>query len=561
MRKRENNGPLSVHAIAGSRVVLLGLDIDSDARRNLLGFALHRTDHNEDEAYWLKGFKTFEDTMPAIKPGTLVSTRDHPIQSFLWGDYTAKPGYKYTYKVVPVYGKPKNLEERDPVEVEVCTEQENVGEHAIFFNRGVAASQAYSAKFGNKKPDKVANPKEAFEWLSRGLEEAILGFISKANSPHYALRAAVYEFSYEPVLKALKDAASHGADVKIIYDARKGIEEPTATSEETIRKIGIKRLMIKREESKSYISHNKFIVLLKDDQPVEVWTGSTNFTKGGIFGQSNVGHLVRNTSTAKEYLDYWNRLAGDPKATELRTMNDQINPVPPDGSSGEIATIFSPRKSLEALEWYAKLLDRATNSACFTAAFGVNNTLADVFMTPKGYPRYLFLESAGKTEDQKGTVKGIMGTLHNHVAIGANISRDKMVIKDAMGFEVHRWLHENLTGFNTWVNYVHTKYMLIDPLSNDPITISGSANFSDASTKNNDENMLVIWKNTRVADIYLGEFMRLFNHYYFRYVANNSTYAAGSAEKSSTFITPDDSWIDRYFEKGSVDQKKRFLFR
>ena len=60
------------------------------------------------------------------------------------------------------------------------------------------------------------------------------------------------------------------------------------------------------------ISHNKFIVLLKDDMPVSVWTGSTNFTAGGIFGQSNVGHVVRNKEVARRYFDYWNKLKTDP---------------------------------------------------------------------------------------------------------------------------------------------------------------------------------------------------------------------------------------------------------
>lgn len=78
------------------------------------------------------------------------------------------------------------------------------------------------------------------------------------------------------------------------------------------------------------------------------------------------------------------------------------------------------------------------------------------------------------------------------------------------------WLQEKLTELNTNVRFVHNKFMLIDPLSNDPIVVAGSANFSDASTKNNDENMVITRGNTRVADIYLGEFMRLYSHHAFR---------------------------------------------
>ena len=68
-----------------------------------------------------------------------------------------------------------------------------------------------------------------------------------------------------------------------------------------------------------------------------------------------------------------------------------------------------------------------------------------------------------------------------------------------------RWVKEKLTGLNTHVQCIHTKFMLINPLGDDPIVITGSANFSEDSTKANDENMLVIRGNTRVADIYVGE--------------------------------------------------------
>ena len=66
------------------------------------------------------------------------------------------------------------------------------------------------------------------------------------------------------------------------------------------------------------------------------------------------------------------------------------------------------------------------------------------------------------------------------------------------------------------VNWVHTKFMLIDPLGSKPVTLTGSANWSEPSVNDNDENMLVIRGNKRVADIYFGEFMRIFAHHRFR---------------------------------------------
>jgi phosphatidylserine/phosphatidylglycerophosphate/cardiolipin synthase-like enzyme len=66
--------------------------------------------------------------------------------------------------------------------------------------------------------------------------------------------------------------------------------------------------------------------------------------------------------------------------------------------------------------------------------------------------------------------------------------------------------------------YIHNKFMLVDPLSDDPLVVTGSANFSLPSQRTNDENMLVIRGDKRVADIYFGEFMRVFDHHYARYI-------------------------------------------
>lgn len=71
---------------------------------------------------------------------------------------------------------------------------------------------------------------------------------------------------------------------------------------------------------------------------------------------------------------------------------------------------------------------------------------------------------------------------------------------------------------------------MIDPLSDDPLICTGSANFSKNSLQNNDENMVLIRGDTRVADIYLTEFLRLHEHFYFRDAANSRAGKGKDAE-------------------------------
>jgi phosphatidylserine/phosphatidylglycerophosphate/cardiolipin synthase-like enzyme len=87
--------------------------------------------------------------------------------------------------------------------------------------------------------------------------------------------------------------------------------------------------------------------------------------------------------------------------------------------------------------------------------------------------------------------------------------------------------------------------MLLDPLSEDPILVTGSANFSDASCIENDENMLVIRGNKRVADIYLGEFMRLYKHFSFaEFVASGAAKRMGLTPQ---FLDEENKWWRQYF--------------
>jgi len=119
-----------------------------------------------------------------------------------------------------------------------------------------------------------------------------------------------------------------------------------------------------------------------------------------------------------------------------------------------------------------------------------------------------------------------------------------------------RWVREELPGLNTNVRFIHTKFALIDPLGRDPVVISGSANFSESSTTDNDENMLVIRGNRRVADIYLGEFMRLWSHYAFR------EWAAAQDKPEETkfrFLDVDNRWWRSYFGNSARSRQRAYF--
>jgi uncharacterized protein YegP (UPF0339 family)/phosphatidylserine/phosphatidylglycerophosphate/cardiolipin synthase-like enzyme len=558
MRVGAAHDGISVHAIAGSYVVLFGLDCTEAARHGLLGFAVERTDHTEDEQYWLRGFKVFKERAFDVVPGQSVTSLEHPFQTFLWSDFTAKPGYTYTYRICAMYGKPKKLEIGREVSVTVNTEPVDAGVHAVHFNRGVAASQAYARRFGYVEPD-IEQPDEPYwPWLSRGLKEAMLDFIAQARGARFTLHAAVYEFNYPFALEAFKSAADSGADVRVVYDRRGKVHVPEPGQEKRYRvweatepaaeAAGLTPHMIPRKTN-SAISHNKFIVLSKNGQPQQIWTGSTNFTWGGIFGQSNVGHVVRDTAVAQAYLDYWTRLSQDPNYATIRPANVAASPQPSIQPPSGITPVFFPREDLQMMDWYVAQAERATESFFITAAFGLHKRLAHVLGQPADHLRYVLLETDKRGAQIETTDFDVK------IAVGSYLDYET-----ARRQPLIRWVKERLTLLNSHVRHAHTKFMIVDALTDNPLVVTGSANFSDASVKSNDENMLIIQGDTRVADIYLGEFMRLFNHHYFRYLAQKLGWdlrGGGSIAE----LYDSDVWTERYFDPSKPSFKQRQLFR
>jgi phosphatidylserine/phosphatidylglycerophosphate/cardiolipin synthase-like enzyme len=563
MRANKQSTQLKAAAYAGTYVVALAwdtLDGKKPTRDDLLGYAIERTEFDtagsEVERYFLRGIKRFKEKDKGLPPGTPVSTAEHPIQSFHWADYTVHSGTHYTYRIVPLFGTVKNpkLDDAAAVTLDVTAEIEGdqptgAGDdsirHDVFFNRGVIGSQAYAREFGNKEPD-AENPRsQAMEWLSRGLFQALIRFIGLAQDG-MGLRAALYEFHYQPVANAFAKAIEAGADVKIVYDAESDYKED---NEATIQTAGLDDFdaVIPRTVTEG-IRHNKFIVLLDaDTKPVAVWTGSTNISAGGIFGHSNVGHVVWDEGVAKKYLDYWERLADNLTPTKLRAPNKSATPTPAGKPpKNSVLALFSARDAKEentTLQWYADRLDDAKEVSCMTFAFNIDPAFQQVLTKQNDVLRYVVKDDPLGEQESIGTDRDVIFASGGFLGEGA----------------LANFLRERSNPLNR-NRYIHNKFMLVDPLSDDPLVVTGSANFSKPSQRINDENMLVIRGDTRVADIYFGEFMRVFDHHYARYIVRLLLDEGRSDPEAGYLKEKTADWLNSHFNPASYKAKRRKYF-
>ncbi len=570
---------LNVRAIAGTRVVLLALDLAKADAKGLMGFAF-RLRVDGGEWTWLTGLKVFEKLFPdGVRPrqdGKIprFRTNEHPIQGFLWSDYAAAPGTQYEFEVSAMFGEPGALVERHTASIEVTTEFEDDGRHGIWFNRGAIASQAFAERFGNKalSTAEYNDPgNEEMTYLSRGLLEACIAYIRETPAGD-GLRVAAYEFTFKRVADELKAALDRGVDVRIVFQGTKA-NETNADAAQLPERVGGRQILFRRTKTK--IPHNKFIVRLEGGtRPVAVWTGSTNFTPSGFLGQTNVGHKVTDPDVAKTYLVYWKSIAKDLDDDHATADAVGLTPNPENLVADGTTLVFSPRSSSRMLDWYAARIADARTSSMFTGAFSVNPKILAPMAEPGDSMRFILLEQPpnqairdaqeANPADLQFSYGAIMGKQKaevekrtGHGATGRKVTR----IVSIPGFEIESWfLEEELERQNGdgFVFYIHTKFLLVDPLSDDPLVCTGSANFSEGSLTANDENMLLIRGDTRVADIYLTEFDRIFRHFYSRDIINIIERAGGDAKVGT--LNPKDTWTRAYYAADDAKRHKRQMF-
>jgi len=567
---------------SGTHTVLVALNCSEERRKGLMGFAFEREmiGPGGKGPKWLRSQKVFKSVVPdpksAVDPNDprksqAFYTKDFPIQSFLWGDYTATPGTAYRFRIVPMYGKPGALtsDPQDELKLEIATEKEweQGATHGVWFNRGAIASQKFAEEFGNAPPKNLDDPTDPeVIWLSRGLLEACLNYIKETPAGD-ALRVAAYEFTYAPILSELKRAIDRGVDVQIVYHDTS--DEPGRPNETAMQAAGLpindQKTTFRRSQTK--IPHNKFIVRLTGGRdPVEVWTGSTNFTSSGFLGQTNVGHRVADPATAKQYFQYWGLVKTDPELAAARAGAMGLTPNPAEViSERSIARLFSPRDTAQLLGWYGRRMLDCANSVWFTAAFGVTAELLEPIAKRRDQMRFVLMEkpatAAAKTKLTDDLTHVILsygvplGEVYT-MKDGKPIAR-----KPIQEFALDKWFFKEelyRPKNDGFVFFVHTKFLLIDPLSDDPLVCSGSANFSPGSLLQNDENMLLIRGDTRVADIYMTEFDRVFRHFYFRDIANEL--AAKGDDAAAIFLDETDAWTASYFQPDSVKANRRLMF-
>ena len=259
-------------------------------------------------------------------------------------------------------------------------------------------------------------------------------------------------------------------------------------------------------------------------------------------------------------LDYWSVLAQDPEPGDARAQLEALTGDPAEElEAGTTTCFFSPRKTSKMLDWYSRRVSDANGAILYTGGFGVTDKLALALAGEKDFLRYLLLEKplTAKAKKLLGTDRGIV-TVYGNVLGEVWVANKKgeLTIRRPIPIQAR----EVVPREEHFASTRATSSAHEDPDDRPAIVRSPGVldpRTSPASLTANDENMLLIRGDPRVADIYMTEIDRMLRHFQFRNIAAD---LHDQDPGKSIFLDESDKWLKPYFKSGGFKDRRRRMF-
>lgn len=319
--------------------------------------------------------------------------------------------------------------------------------------------------------------------LEARLAERLVAFIEGTRE---SLDCAIYDLRHPDVLAALGRVGASGKRLRIVFDVSKeragglmGDPKPNGT-EEALSAAGLLRYTAAVHEGGRHLMHDKFLV--RDGQAV--WTGSANFTQGGLELQDNNCLIIESAELAATYTRTFEEL----QARGARRGLALAGAVSVGGAS--CRAYFTPKEGEGIEQLIAEMLrgaHRVRVLAFLISDPGILAALAAVRDAPGGDIRGVY--------DPHG-MQDVLRYTHVDQSAFWFMHDPRFVAAPTHAYSPG---HEQ--------DFMHDKVLIID----DRLVITGSYNFSE-NAEANDENVLAI-DSPAVAAAYTAYFDTLYAAY------------------------------------------------
>jgi phosphatidylserine/phosphatidylglycerophosphate/cardiolipin synthase-like enzyme len=582
---------VAVQSYLSPTLVLLAFNWeDANKHPDFLGFAVERSPgfrsadgKTVEKSSWLPNRLSFDGPVPEGQPD--LPSNAAPVQkSMCWDNRIDTPdlGQTFTYVVWPVLGDRNNLQLQDGSKSTITVimpHHTNANGIGTWFNRAVVRSQAFERICKGLGIDQSTTPTAEQDlqlrtWLGNGMEQVVPFFLDQAGGGVGAIYHLTDSMFIIPALqrnsgKKLWLTYDDGASLRATISSGKGKGNP---NDGAIGLLG--KDIMHTARTTTNIMHNKFIVSGKAnggniDAPSRVVMGSANYTTEGLTEQANLIHDIESPALAAEYIKRANLLLGDPSLKDTQaahtgwsepipigTATIRVNFSPePNNQKTQIDTIVEAIKKASSSVLFCLFspTDKDLRDACFGAGdrglmmFGLTNNIS----TPK--PNIEGADPATLNQAELASLEIYHRNQNNRDVIDARYFDPSNVPK---GFNPEFNLYPGSKRPPYPPVIIHHKFIVIDGETDHPVIYTGSANMSNNSEHKNDENLLEVKGDTALGQLYLSEFMRLYEHYRAR---------ANFIEVQTGKKTPDDlklqekfaDWGAKYFVKGSAEEKSR----
>lgn len=526
-----------------------------------------------------------------LRPSTVVKYRVRPLGRSAPGLQAVKPAPDPSYN-----GAPLPLAYLDAgVETNVVAITGDHGPLQVAFNNGILSTQwlthAMEQTLGhppgkNDVIKEIDKPASAIRSYLAGDLPSLFGEMFDKLKAGGNLYLALYELTDPVLFKLIVDNA---AKVHLILsntsrDKAGAWDLENSESRRQLHDAGLAEMHDRMFNNAAHIGHNKFIVYT-DAQgvPRSVLSGSTNWTPNGLCAQSNNAYIAEIPDLAAQFWDYWKDLKRDNESfsvpapisagtnnaqgSQLRTANAAgLKAIPVDASSlalGAVRLWRSPNTAQKTKP--AKPAAPPDLSEVFSYIANAQQAIFFAVFLPSGKGDNSVVSAAVEAARNKssllvyGTISSAMA-MPNYIGTGDRGEQDDpadskyqpslfeegkthIVRANALGGDdlVGNFERELLSAGNA---IIHDKILVIDPLSDDSVVVTGSHNLGFKASYANDDNLVIIRKNAAVAQAYMVHILDLYEHYRFRGVEAERQHAKKS--KWSGFLATDDSWQRKY---------------
>jgi PLD-like domain len=529
------DAPFTLKVHRGDGMALLAMNWrNGKPPRNFVGFAIEFREPGKDQFWPIKNRIGF----PGLKkqPGSMVST-DAPFQKFRWVHFprdAEKPG-QFTYRVTPIFMDESGVLSRgeDQTASLALMRETLPGKINVAFTRGFVSSQAFVNNFASDRdlstliPDNAKtglsfkathkNAKEAHDWMGFEARKVICEALDEAIKKKAEVRVIAYDLNLPEILTRL---AAVGARLKVIIDDSANHKPPGSPESEAaarLAKTAGKNNVVRQHMAG--LQHHKSIAIRGKGLNKIVY-GSTNFTWRGFYVQSNNAVVVNSSKAVNNYFEVFDTYFDAKKTKEYRESKspDRWHPLGVDGIDAKVA--FSPHSTKGGLlAEVGKNIAKAKSSIFFSLAF-----LGQMTKGPIG-------PALGKKIKNKAVhTLGIADASVKEGNLGVTVltpdNKRRVVRSSALTGNVPAPFKTEPSGLSGNKGQhrgtrMHHKFVVVDFDTKDAVVYLGSYNFSEAADQKNGENLVRI-KDRTVATSYMIEAVRLYDHYRFRTVQEDT---------------------------------------